>query len=278
MGCDNPTDPTAFAVNSGNNSLRFAIFADTPYNEEQVDSLPRYIEQLNLLNKSFVIHLGDIKGGTSPCVETYYVKIANFFHESSSPVFFIPGDNEWNDCDDPNLAWDFWWSHLHNFEDYWPDTFDVERQTVREENFAWVSKKVLLIGINLVGGKIINQEEWDLRLAQDAEWVTTQFESNKNSVGAAVVFAHASPQNDNLDIFFDTFVLSAQSFEKPILYINGNNHIWLVDTPFPKEAPNVTQVQLKGGNRYNSPPILITVNLTALNVFDINHQFSFSYF
>jgi hypothetical protein len=256
--------------------LRFAVFADTPYSSAQEQSLQSHITQLNQAATSlFVIHLGDIKGGykattqQNPCIQDYYVTVANIFHESSAPVFFIPGDNEWNDCEDPDQAWGLWWTHLHQFETFWPDAPVVERQAVREENFAWVTHQVLLIGINLVGGKMNNPDAWDLRLAQDAEWVANQLTSKKSEVGSAVIFGHTPPNNPKSKAFFDAFRLSAQSFEKPILYMNGDLHKWLVQKPFPVDAPNVTQVQSEGGS---AQPVQITVDFDTDDVFGLDPQ------
>jgi hypothetical protein len=253
--------------------LRFVVFADTPYNSSQEGDLISHIDKVNqTASARYAIHLGDIKGGykaetqKNPCTEDRYTHVADIFHELSMPVFFIPGDNEWNDCADPDVAWGFWWTHLHQFETFWPDAPTVERQAVREENFAWASHGVLLIGINLVGGKTIDQAAWDLRLAQDAEWVTTQLSSKKDDVGAAVLFGHASPTSGKQDLFFDAFIPAAQAFGKPILYMNGDLHKWLVQTPFPLDAPHVTQVQSKGGS---AQPVQITVDFSTEDVFEI---------
>ena len=108
--------------------LLFAVYADTPYNSVQELALEGHITQMNQAATShFVIHLGDIKGGykaatqSNLCTEDRYINVANIFHESSAPVFFIPGDNEWNDCEDPDQAWALWWTHMHQFETFWPD-------------------------------------------------------------------------------------------------------------------------------------------------------------
>jgi len=256
--------------------LLFAVYADTPYNSEQELALEGHISQMNQADTShFVIHLGDIKGGfkaetqSNPCTEDRYIKVANIFHESAAPVFFIPGDNEWNDCEDPDQAWALWWTHLHQFETFWPDAPVVERQPERQENFAWVSRKVLLIGINLVGGKKIDPDAWDLRLAQNAEWVANQLDGKKGAVAAAIIFGHAAPSNTKSSAFFDAFRLSAQAFEKPVLYMNGDLHTWVVDKPFPADAPNVTQVQLKGGS---APAVQVTVDHSMSEVFDFDQN------
>ncbi len=251
--------------NALNGRLRFAAFACTPYNEEELNILPGYIDELNQIYKNFVIHLGDIKSGKSPCSEKPYTLIANIFQKSSSPVFFIPGDNEWNDCENLDSAWNFWLSHLYKFENNFPFAPSVEYQVNRKENFSWISNNVLIVGINLVGGRVYDQKEWDSRLRQNADWINSKLLINKNLVEAAIIFAHSSIKNPKNKIFKESFVKMAKSFNKPILYINGDAHEWLVETPFPNKAPNINQITLQGGKQ---PPIIVTVNPKNTDTFE----------
>ena len=118
-------------------------------------------------------------------------------------------------------------------------------------------------------GRVIDQKKWDFRLEKNAEWVNTQLLKNEKSINAAIIFGHSSIKNKKNTNFNESFIKSARSFKKPILYMNGNEHRWRIRRPFPKKAPNVTQIVLKGGD---SSPILITVNLQDKNAepFKIN--------
>lgn len=80
---------------------------------------------------------------------------------------------------------------------------------------------------------------------------------------------NAAIEDTTSSAFFDAFRLSAQSFEKPVLYMNGDLHSWLVDKPFPADAPNVTQVQLEGGS---APPVQVTIDHSAAEVFAIEQN------
>lgn len=252
--------------NSLDNHLRFAVFADTPYNEKELNVISQYLNKLNYIKKKFVVHLGDIKPQDPTCAEKSYSIVSEVFLKSTSPVFFIPGDNDWNDCANPELAWKLWLSKLYKFEENWSSSPNVEYQVNRIENFSWIENKVLIIGINLVNGRINDQKEWDFRLEQNAEWVRTQLLVNQNIIDAAIIFAHSSIKNRKNLNFNESFIESAQLFKKPILYMSGDEHRWLERRPFPKKAPNVTQIVSKGGD---SSPILITVNLKETDPFKI---------
>ena len=75
--------------NSSENYFRFAVFADTPYNEKELTIIHQYLNILNQIDKKFVIHLGDIKNQIMDCTEESYSLISETFLESSSPVFLF---------------------------------------------------------------------------------------------------------------------------------------------------------------------------------------------
>jgi hypothetical protein len=72
---------------------------------------------------------------------------------SPKPVFLILGDNDWNDCANVDEAYQLWHNTFVDFESkYWDSDLDVSRWVSYPENFAFEHKKVLFIGLNLVGG------------------------------------------------------------------------------------------------------------------------------
>ena len=77
--------------------VRFSAMGDVPYSSGEDRLLAQQITALPVANE-FVIHLGDIKSGLSPCNEQAYIKVQQLLSRSRTPVFIIPGDNEWNDC------------------------------------------------------------------------------------------------------------------------------------------------------------------------------------
>ena len=122
----------------------FSAIGDVPYSDEQADALRTTL--LNLANyegSSFLIHLGDIKPGAAPCQESIYEDVATILKLSEIPVFIIPGDNEWNDCDDPQEAFEFWNKYFYHFHENWKPSWEIEYQPKRKENFAWVQEGVL---------------------------------------------------------------------------------------------------------------------------------------
>jgi hypothetical protein len=181
-------------------------------------------------------------------------------------VFIIPGDNEWNDCSSPNTAWGHWAASFSRFEDNWAHSLQVARQSVRPENFAFVQGGVLFIGINLVGGRVHDSNEWSRRMTDDANWVNENFDRYGSQITSAVVFGHAFPSGAR-QLFGSAFVSAAQELAKPILYMQGDTHSWTIDHPF-SAAPNITRVVVDAG----VPSVRLTVNGRLPNPFQFDRS------
>ncbi len=250
---------TLLAKSPESDSLVFAVMGDVPRSPTEDIVLQKQIEEHNKLSHAeFMVHVGDIKAGREPCDEAVYRKVAGYLLKLDIPVFIVPGDNEWNDCDDPQVAWTYWQKYFMNFENHWQNIPQVVRQEKRPENFAFIRHNVLVMGINLVGGWVFDQAIWDSVLQDDAEWVEKQFAANAQHVGAAVVCAQANPKEKHR-LFMKRFLSAAKKFAKPILFIHGDGHFWLYDDPW--QEPNIVRVQIdKGGI---APPVQVIVNPAA---------------
>src|SRR4051794_430657 len=76
-----------------------AVIGDTPYGQPQFDQFPGDVAEINADPAvSRVIHLGDIKNGSSRCDTSYFRLIRSDFDGFADPLVYTPGDNEWTDC------------------------------------------------------------------------------------------------------------------------------------------------------------------------------------
>ncbi|HZM15727.1 MAG TPA: Ig-like domain-containing protein [Candidatus Krumholzibacteria bacterium] len=232
----------------------FSVVGDVPYDSLEIAVLQQHFDNHDLYSPAeFLVHVGDIKSDPDLCDEFWYESMATMLRSLSVPAFIVPGDNEWTDCLDRVVGWQYWTKHLMGIENSFCGAPQVEKQAGRPENFAFVLKGVLFVGINLVGGQTERQSMLD-----DADWVYQQFTEKDSLVRAAVVFAQAGP-SDNRHWFFDRFEPDAAAFAKPVLYAQGDGHFWLLDQPF-LTAPNVTRVQVERGI---VPPLQVTVESDA---------------
>lgn len=86
-----------------------AMIGDTPYGTPQIENFPIDIAEINAdPSVSLVMHLGDIKNGSSKCTTEYFEQIRAAFDGFEDPLVYTPGDNEWTDC------------HRANNGAYWP--------------------------------------------------------------------------------------------------------------------------------------------------------------
>lgn len=234
-------------------SVTFYAMGDVPYAPEEDTLLPKQVAAIPD-DAEFVIHVGDIKRGSPPCDEAVYLKVAGMLRRSRVPVFIIPGDNEWNDCTQPDEAWKFWDRHFMRFDQRWQHELKVSRQPKHQENFAFVQGGALFVGLNIVGGRVHDAEEWKQRHAADLAWLRKHMSESGTSVRSLVIFGHAQPAEKHND-FFKPLTADAKTFEKPILYLHGDGHKWIHDRPF--EAKNILRVQVDQGGI--APPLKVTV-------------------
>jgi hypothetical protein len=76
-----------------------AVIGDTPYGDAEIAALPGDVQAINADPAvRLVLHLGDIKNGSSPCSDSYFAQIRSDFDAFADPLVYTPGDNEWTDC------------------------------------------------------------------------------------------------------------------------------------------------------------------------------------
>lgn len=94
--------PSAHADHSarrGKKPLVMAVIGDTPYGGAQVTDFPNLIDALNAdQDVRGVVHVGDIKNGSSACSDAYFDAFLAEVERLEAPLYYTPGDNEWTDC------------------------------------------------------------------------------------------------------------------------------------------------------------------------------------
>ncbi len=235
---DKPSDPIVFTV-----------IGDVPYGNEQRDGFVNLIAKHNAQNASeFVVHVGDIKAGKDPCNESVYQDVSALLKQLTVPTFVVLGDNEYNDCDNPNQALGFWNTYFLHLNENWTFSHQVNYQSERTENFSWIQNNVLFIGLNIVGSSVHDENEWKTRLTDDGNWVQQLLTTHKDNVKATIIFAHANMTENGTERFkpfTDVFRAAAVSFDKPVLYLQGDGHLWIKNKPWQEQ--NITRVQISGG-------------------------------
>lgn len=241
---------------------------DTPYRRKDAVCIRKDLHTISHQEEGnsdgqFLVHVGDFQSAIlTGCDEYAYNSAHSLMAPSNSsklPIFMLPGDNDWNDCPQPDTAWEHFWNYFGRFEELWDlSHLHVQRQKSREENFSIYKGGVLFVGMNIVGGSVHDPVEWMERLEDNMEWFmesVAQPKSNGN-LRAIVIFGHAQPRNVH-NTLFDPLAQEIKNLGYPTLYVCGDSHVWQVAHNF-KDVPNWTKINVDMG-RY-APPVRLTVD------------------
>ena len=167
------------------------------------------------------------------------------------------------DCPSPQQALGFWHEYLVDFESkHWPEpSWNVTRQTPDyPENFAFLYNRVLFVGINLPGGNVEDQQEWDDRHAADLLWIDSNVATHVGHFGVLVVFGHADPTIEVNANFFNQFYALVQTYDAHVAFVHRNLGVdsWTIEPAF-NNIPNLDVVVIEGSVW---PPMWVQIDLS----------------
>lgn len=235
--------------------IAFALIGDTPYSEAEAAALDSMIEEINREDLAFVIHVGDVTGGQGPCTDEWLAARKRQFDKFRHPFVIVPGDNEWVDCHrsgfDPM-------ERLARFRELFESgdeslgehKITLERQSGRyseyREHVRWIAGNVLFVGLNVQGsnnnlGRTPAMDaEHRARMAAVSAWLQDSLRlARERELGGMLVFAQADPDferkrrhnRDGFAEFRDALRDLALNFGKPVLFVNGDTHLYKLDQP-----------------------------------------------
>ena len=207
----------AVAHDSGRGSRSatdLAVIGDVPYGQGQISALPANIAQINADRQvRLVMHLGDIKNGSSECTDAYFAQIRTDFDAFEDPLVYTPGDNEWTDCHRPSNGGHLPTERLAKlrsvFFDHPGQTLGIDAREVDHqrapfvENVAWTQSRTVFATLNVPGSNndlapwfsqqtpaaVVTpeqQQEYDTRLQADLSWLDHAFDRAERQHAAAV--------------------------------------------------------------------------------------------
>jgi hypothetical protein len=245
-----------------------AVIGDTPYGADQIAAFPSDIQQLNAdPDVSLVLHLGDIKNGSSRCDDSYFSLIRSDFDTFADPLVYTPGDNEWTDCHRANNGGYLPTERLAKLREVFFDrpghtlgdrSYPVDAQAPPYvENVRWARAQTLFATLDVPGSNndlapwfgaaetpeqaAQREQEYEGRLAADLEWLDQTFVAAERSGAAAVVIglqadmwdpeAVAADATSGFDPIVAELAKRAHAFHRPVLLFEGDSHHYLVDHP-----------------------------------------------
>jgi Calcineurin-like phosphoesterase len=283
---DNPLAAHPFTI---------GVIGDMPYTSEQLAAFQGFLNAMSVDPRfHLVVHLGDIKSGSTACTDEYTRAIRDALNSYAGALVYTPGDNEWTDChrnssDPKNPAERLEFLRAKFFFTPGITLGHQPRQVLTQggdadfpafvENQAWVESKTVLAVLNVpgsnngldpwtngVGTVDEQQQEVDMRLAADLEWLERIFDLANESQARAVVLGM---QADMWDPAAGTAALTGydqivrklasliREFGKPVLLLEGDSHDFKVDNPLASGDPahgvatsvqNLTRIVVQGGS------------------------------
>jgi hypothetical protein len=242
----------------------FALLGDAPYSQPHANLLDGVIDEINTAAPAFVVHLGDITGGTGPCTDEWFEARVKQFARLKAPFVLVPGDNEWTDCHrtgfDPmeRLA-----KIRQLFHSQPVPLTGFKRQSAEyPEHVRWTHDGAVFVGINVPGsnnnlGRTAEMDdEYAMRMKAVFAWLDEAVKLVRASKAQSlVVMMQANPlfegrprtagTVDGYAELRDKLVAISRKLGKPLVVAHGDTHRFKHDRPVPR-APNLVRIEVDG--------------------------------
>lgn len=237
-------------------SRRFALIGDTPYSDYERSELPKMLEAIADSHVDFVVHIGDFKHGGDRCDDRVFEDRYRLFNASRVPFVFVPGDNEWTDCERrSNGSYDPLERLGKLRELFWKDTYSLgQRKLALErqpgnypENSRFRLGPVLFVTLNIPGGDNnfgkadTASEEFQARNPRLIDWLKDSFKlARREKLAGIVILFQADPGFTNLAmglshrgyrVFLETLRDETLHFPGQVVAVHGDTHISRIDKP-----------------------------------------------
>lgn len=246
----------AGALPASAETWRFGLIGDTPYNERERAELPRILATMTDSPVDFIVHVGDIKNGSTPCDDDVFADRFALFDASRVPFVYLPGDNEWTDCRRvSNGSYDslerldklrqlFWGEPQSLGQRRLP----LERQPgTYPEHSRFRVGPVLFVTLNMPGDDNnygpgeAPRPEFIARQPQVMAWLADSFALARNDKLAGIVLMfQANPGFANYSRglphrafhgFIDELQREVANFAGQVVVVHGDTHISRIDHP-----------------------------------------------
>lgn len=275
----------------------FVALGDAPYGEP-AEVYPTYetlIKTINDRAPKLVIHVGDIKSGSTPCSDELLLAQLAYMNTFVAPVLYTPGDNEWTDCHRKNAgAFDPLERLAFVRKSFFPVAktlgaapMDVTSMAAEgyPENARMMMNDVMFMTAHNVGSnnnfepRDVNAvTEFMARDAANVKWLDESFAAAKdskalvlgiqadmfefdwNEFGDETWLRHAGFIN-----FGNKLIELSAAYGKPVLLVYGDSHMYHESRPFPTKAPNVLALEVPGEKLMHA--VEVTVDTATSGVF-----------
>jgi hypothetical protein len=271
----------ATAEPDARSAYTFAVIGDVPYGDAQIAAFPRWIQQINTdRSVRTVVHLGDIKNGSSLCTDDYFKLIRSDFDTFEDPLVYTPGDNEWTDCHRTNNGG---YNPLERLAKVRELFFDQPGRSLGQkqlnvevgdaafpENVIYHQGEVTFVAANVTGSDN-GLQPWTGNTAPTPEQAAAVDARNAANIAELhQAFAEAVDRGDRgvvvmqqADMFDPTYtptvndigaftswvqalIDEASAYDGPVYLLDGDSHIYNTDRPLAAGSPWLTTHGVSG--------------------------------
>jgi len=235
---------------------RIGLIGDVPYTDDERRDLPRLLNAITDSRVDFIAHIGDIKHGKDRCDDSLYVDRYQLFNSSRTPFIFVPGDNEWADCERLSNGAHDPLERLNKLRSlFWKDNFSLGQKKLALERqpgaYAEHSRfhlgPVLFVTFNLPGGNNnfgmtdVAQPEYLARNPAVLAWLKENFAlARREKLAGIVLLFHANPgfkhfaqgiPHRGYRDFLELLDQETGRFDGQVMVVHGDSHNSRLDHP-----------------------------------------------
>ena len=254
---------------------RFAVIGDTPYSDYERAEVPKMLEAIANSQVEFVAHIGDIKSGKDRCDDSLFADRHDLFNASRVPFVFVPGDNEWSDCDRVSNGSYAPLERLNKVRQlFWRDGLSLGQKKIPlghqpgnyPEHTRFRLGPVLFVTLNLPGGN----NNWGMTGQPSPEflernpvvidWLKENFAlARRDKLTGIVLLFQANPGFTHFNQgfghhgyreFLELLRQETSQFTGQVVAVHGDSHISRIDHPLRdnqgRPMGNFTRVETHG--------------------------------
>ncbi len=264
-----------WATLASGDTWHFGLIGDVPYSADERRELPRMLESIAASRVDFIAHIGDIKSGQERCDDSLFADRYGLFNASRVPFIFIPGDNEWTDCERLSNGGYAQLERLGKLRSlFWRDSFSLGQKRLAQERQAGGYPEharfrlgpVLFVTLNLPGGNNNFGEtdqasaEYRARNPVVLAWLSENFAlARREKLAGIVLLFQADPSfkhfaqgiaHRGYREFLEKLQAETLSFPGQVVVVHGDTHTSRIDQPLRdhqgKRLGNFTRVETFG--------------------------------
>lgn len=279
-------------------TFSFALIGDVPYSDYERNQLPQMLATMAEHNVAFVAHIGDIKRGSDRCDDSLFADRYQLFESSRVPFVFVPGDNEWTDCDRlSNGSYDPL-ERLGKLRSlFWKDGFSLGQRKLRleqqhgdyPEHARFRIGPVLFVTLNIPGGNNYGlapepNPEFLARNPLVIRWLKESFAlARREKLAGIVLLFQADPAFKHFSQglghrayreFQESLRHETLNFTGQVVAVHGDSHISRIDQPLRdtkgKTISNFVRVETFGYPMMGWTRGVVDTDLPSLFRFETN--------